>query len=212
METFHRSGRNKDTDAELVAATKCGDTHAFEKLVLRHERRVLAAAQRITNNREDAEDVVQESFHKAFLHLDSFQEESRFSTWLRTIVMNEAFMLLRRKRRGFGASPDIHDDDLKSAPLELTDLSPSPEEWCWRNERTELLTEAIHRLGPVAQKTIMLHNLEEYSIEKTARMLGTSIGTVKSRLSRGRRMLRGALNPELLHGINAAGPAGAHRC
>jgi RNA polymerase sigma-70 factor (ECF subfamily) len=74
------------------------------------------------------------------------------------------------------------------------------------------LTEAIHRLGPVAQKTIMLHNLEEYSIEKTARMLGTSIGTVKSRLSRGRRMLRGALNPELLHGINAAGPAGAHRC
>src|SRR5208283_5870342 len=90
METLLRSGRDQDTDAGLVAAAKGGDAHAFEKLVLRNERRVIAAAERITNNREDAEDVVQESFHKAFLHLDSFQEASRFSTWLRSIVMNEA--------------------------------------------------------------------------------------------------------------------------
>jgi RNA polymerase sigma-70 factor (ECF subfamily) len=101
--------------------------HAFEKLVLRHERRVLAAAQRITNNREDAEDVVQESFHKAFLHFDSFQEASRFSTWLRSIVINEALMLLRRRRRVFEVLPDIHDDDLKPAPLEMIDMGPSPE-------------------------------------------------------------------------------------
>jgi len=212
METFHRNGRDKDPDAELVAFAKGGDAQAFEKLVLRHQRNVLAAAQRITNNREDAEDVVQESFHKAFLHLDSFQEESRFSTWLRTIVMNEAFMLVRRRRRVYEVLPDGHDDDLKSVSWEFIDVSPSPEESCWRNERTELLTEAIHRLGPVTQKTIMLHSLEEYSIEKTARMLGTSIGAVKSRLFRGRRMLRGTLNPKLLHGISAAGPAGAHRC
>ena len=212
METFHRNGRDKDPDAELVAFAKGGDAQAFEKLVLRHQRNVLAAAQRITNNREDAEDVVQESFHKAFLHLDSFQEESRFSTWLRTIVMNEAFMLLRRKRRVFGVSPDIHDDDLKSAPLEFIDLSPSPEEWCWRNERTELLTEAIHRLCPKIQETIMLHNIEEHSIEETARILGTSINAVKSRLFHGRRLLRGTLNPMLLHGLNAAGRAGVQRC
>ena len=212
METFHRSGRNKDTDAELVAATKCGDTHAFEKLVLRHERRVLAAAQRITNNREDAEDAVQEGFHKAFLHLDSFQEASRFSTWLRSIVINEALMLLRRRRRVFEVLPDIHDDDLKSAPLELIDLNPSPEESCWRNERTELLAEAIHRLCPKIQETIVLHNIDEHPIEDTARMLGTSISSVKSRLFRGRQMLRERLNPELLHGITAAGPAGAQRC
>jgi RNA polymerase sigma-70 factor (ECF subfamily) len=81
-----------------VAATKCGETHAFEKLVFRYKRRVFAVAQRITNNREDAEDVVQESFHKAFLHLDDFQEKSRFSNWLTRIAMNEAFMLLRRRR------------------------------------------------------------------------------------------------------------------
>jgi len=69
----------KDPDATLVTATKSGDTHAFETLVSRYKRRALAMAQRITNNREDAEDVVQESFHKAFLHLGAFQEKSRFS-------------------------------------------------------------------------------------------------------------------------------------
>src|SRR6201981_2568567 len=91
---------NKHSDDALVAATKHGDTQAFEELVLRHKQRVLAVAQRVTNNREDAEDVAQESFHKAFLHLGAFQERSRFSTWLTRIAMNEAFMLLRR-RRGF---------------------------------------------------------------------------------------------------------------
>jgi RNA polymerase sigma-70 factor, ECF subfamily len=212
METFHRSGGEEDTDSELVAAAKCGDAYAFEKLVLRHERRVLAAAQRITNNREDAEDAVQEGFHKAFLHLDSFQQKSRFTTWLRTIVMNEAFMLLRRRRRVFEVLPDIHDDDLKSAPLELIDLNPSPEESCWRNERSKLLAEAIHRLCPKIQETITLHNIEEHTVEETARMLGTSIGAVKSRLFHGRQMLRESLNPELLQGITAAGPAGAQRC
>lgn len=212
MEAFHRNGRDKDPDAELVAVAKGGDAQAFEKLVLRHQRNVLAAAQRITNNREDAEDVVQESFHKAFIHLRSFQETSRFATWLRTIVINEAFMLLRRRRRVHEVLPDGHDDDLKPASWEFIDLSPSPEESCWRSERTELLAEAIHRLGPKIQKTILLHNLEEHSIEKTARILGTSASAVKSLLFRGRRMLRGALNPELLHGVNAAGPAGAQRC
>ncbi|HYT19788.1 MAG TPA: sigma-70 family RNA polymerase sigma factor, partial [Candidatus Polarisedimenticolia bacterium] len=98
METSCGIGINKDSDGKLVAAAKRGDRQAFEELVLRHKQRVLAVARRITNNREDAEDVTQESFHKAFLHLDTFQEKSRFSTWLTRIAMNEAFMLLRRRR------------------------------------------------------------------------------------------------------------------
>src|SRR5258707_12120528 len=96
MGTFRAIRIDEDSDAELVAATKCGETHAFEKLVFRYKRRVLAVAQRITNNREDAEDGGQESFHKAFLHLDDFQEKSRFSTWLTRIATNKAFMFLRR--------------------------------------------------------------------------------------------------------------------
>src|ERR1700752_5692 len=94
----------------LVAATKHGDTQAFDELVLRHQQRVLTVAQRITNNREDAEDVAQESFTKAFLHLDAFQEKSRFSTWLTRIAMNEAFMLLRRRRGTVEVLPENADD------------------------------------------------------------------------------------------------------
>src|SRR5246127_5686987 len=85
-------------DALLVAAAKARDTRAFELLVERHERRIFSMAQRITRNREDAEDVVQQSFQKAFVHLKKFQGSSLFHTWLTRIAINEALMLLRRKR------------------------------------------------------------------------------------------------------------------
>src|SRR5260370_21654849 len=127
METFRASGVDKDSDAALVAATKSGETHAFEKLVVRYERRVFAVAQRITNNREDAEDVAQESFHKAFLHLDAFQEKSRFSTWLIRIAMNEAFMLLRRRPGIVEALPENPDDGMRSKWEAFFDRSPNPE-------------------------------------------------------------------------------------
>ena len=100
-----RGAINRDSDAALVAATRRGETHAFAELVLRHKQRVFAVVQRITKNREDSEDVIQESFHKAFLHLDGFQEKSEFSTWLVRIAMNEAFMVLRRKRRAVEVLP-----------------------------------------------------------------------------------------------------------
>ena len=106
MEAFRATSRDKDSDGALVTAAKRGDTRAFEQLVFRHKRRALATAQRITRNREDAEDVVQESFLKAFRHLASFEEKARFSSWLTRIVMNEAYMLLRPKRRVMEVLPD----------------------------------------------------------------------------------------------------------
>src|SRR5246127_1703374 len=123
METFHASERvtDKDPDAALVGATKSGDTYAFETLVSRYKRRALAMAQRITNNREDAEDVVQESFHKAFLHLSAFQEKSRFSTWLTRIAMNEALMLLRRRRAVFEVLPGGPDNDVSAGSEAFVD-------------------------------------------------------------------------------------------
>ena len=212
METFRASGVDKDSDAALVAATKSGETHAFEKLVVRYERRVFDVAQRITNNREDAEDVVQESFHKAFIHLGDFQEKSRFSTWLIRIAMNEAFMLLRRRRGVLEVLPESNDDGVESVSEAFVDQRPSPEESCWRRERTELLTEAINRLGPKIRSTILLSDLEEHSLEETAQILGTSISAVKSRLFQGRRKLRGTVNPGLLWGVCAAAPAEAQSC
>jgi RNA polymerase sigma-70 factor, ECF subfamily len=212
METSCATSINKDSDGTLVDTAKRGDTQAFEELVLRHKQRVLAVAQRITNNREDAEDVMQESFHKAFLHLDAFQEKSRFSTWLTRIAMNEAFMLLRRRRGVFEVLPESPDDGMKSSSEAFVDQSPNPEESCWRRERTELLTEAINRLGPNIRSTILLRDIEERSAQETARLLGTSISAVKARVFQGRRKLRRTLNPGFLRGLYTAGQPEAQHC
>src|SRR5260370_23059145 len=198
MGTSFGIGINKDSDGALVAATKRGDTEAFDELVLRHKQRVLAVAQRITNNREDAEEVAEESFHKAFLHLYAFQEKSRFSTWLTRIAMNEAFMLLRRRRGVVESLPASYDDDMKSSSKAFVDQSPNPEESCSQRERKQLLTEAINRLGPAIRTTILLRDIEERSIKETTQILGTSITAVKARIFQGRRKLRGSVHRALL--------------
>ena len=194
MTRFSATRANECSDSALVAATKRGDRKAFEELVRRHERRVFAVAQRITNNREDAEDVVQESFHNAFVHLDDFQQKSLFSTWLTRIAMNQALMVLRRRRRLLEVLPESSDEGVKSASEVFVDRTPNPEESCWRRERTEVLTEAINRLSPIIRRTVVLRDIEERSVEETARILGASIAAVKSRISRGRRNLSGAVN------------------
>jgi len=128
METVQVINLAKESDEALVAAAKCGDTEAFGDLVLRHEQKVLAVAQRITNNREDAQDVAQETFHKAFCHLNTFQEKSRFSTWMTRIAMNEAFMLLRRRRGALEVLPESPVDGEESFSEKFIDQRPSPEE------------------------------------------------------------------------------------
>jgi len=194
-----------------VAATKRGDAQAFEELVLRHRQKVVAVAQRITNSREDAEDVTQESFHKAFLHLNAFQEKSRFSTWLTRIAMNEAFMLLRRRRGIVEVLPENPDDGMRSNWEAFADRSPNPEESYLRRERTELLTEAINRLGPKVRTTMLLRDIEERSAEETARILGTSIAAVKARVFQGRRKLRRTVNAGLFPGVYECGRAEGRR-
>jgi RNA polymerase sigma-70 factor (ECF subfamily) len=189
---------NKHSDEALVTATKQGDAQAFEELVLRHRQRVLAVAQRITNNREDAEDVAQDSFHKAFVHLGAFQERSRFSSWLTRIAMNEAYMLLRRRRRVREVLLEGPEDAPESVSTEFVDQCPSPEESCWRRERTELLTKAVNRLRPGIRSAILLRAFEERTVEETAQILGTSASAVKARVFYARRELRGTVNFELL--------------
>lgn len=201
MKVSYGTGISKDSDGALVTATKRGDTWAFEELVPRHRQRALAVAQRITNNWEDAEDAAQESFHKAFLHLNAFQEKSQFSTWLTRIAINEAFMLLRRRRGTFEVLPESSDNDTKSRSEAFVDQSPDPEESCWRRERTQLLIEAIDRLGPTIRTAILLSDIEQRSLKETARILGASIATVKARVFRGRRKLRESLHRGLLRGV-----------
>ena len=211
METFCTTNTNKHSDEALVAVAKRGDAQAFEELVLRHRQKVLAVAQRITNNREDAEDVTQESLHKAFLHLDAFQEKSQFSTWLTRITMNEAFMLLRRRRGIVEVLPENPDDGMKPSLEVFVDQKLNPEESCLQRERTEILSEAINRLGPSVRSAILLRHIEERSVEETARILGTSISAVKARVFQGRRKLHKTLNLGFLRGLYAAGPQEADR-
>jgi RNA polymerase sigma-70 factor (ECF subfamily) len=211
MRTSCTISTNKHSDETLVAATKRGDAQAFEELVLRHRQKVLAVAQRITNNWEDAEDVAQESLHKAFLHLDAFQEKSKFSAWLTRIAMNEAFMLLRRRRGVFQVLPENPDDGTKTSPEAFVDQSLNPEESCWQSERTEILTAALNRLGPKVGSTILLRDVEGRSIQETARILGASISAVKARVFHGRRKLRRTLKPVFLRELRAAGRREASR-
>ncbi|MDQ1406070.1 MAG: polymerase sigma-70 factor, subfamily [Acidobacteriaceae bacterium] len=212
MEDFQAYGVDKQSEGMLVTAAKRGNAPALEELVLRHERRVFAVAQRITNNREDAEDVVQETFHKVFLHLDSFQEKSRFSTWLTRIAMNEAFMLLRRRRGVFEDLPDSTDEAAKSESEIFVDQRPNPEEACAQREHTQLLSEAINRLGPTVRTAILLRDIQERSVEEAAQILGTTRSAVKARVFQGRRKLRRIVNSGLLWKPYASPPRQAQRC
>jgi RNA polymerase sigma-70 factor, ECF subfamily len=199
MEASLATDIQRDPDRTLVTAAKRGDSHAFETLMSRHKRKVFAVALRITRNREDAEDVVQESFHKAFLNLRGFQQASQFSTWLTRITFNEAYMVLRRRRRVPEVLPLTPHDDVNFVPEAFVDQKPNPEESCRRREHSELLTNAINRLGPTIRKTIWLRMVEERSVEETAQMLDTSVSAVKSRVCRGRRELSGTVNRALLY-------------
>jgi RNA polymerase sigma-70 factor, ECF subfamily len=184
-----------EEDALLVAAAKARDTRAFELLVERHERKIFLMVQRMTRNREDAEDVVQQSFQKAFVHLKKFQGKSLFGTWLTRIAINEALMLMRRKR-GVHEVP-IEESNTKTdsgLPLYFRDPAPNPEDSCLDREQEQILSAALNKLGPGIRRAIELRDLAELSIGETALVMGLSVTAVKCRVFRGRRKLRQRLN------------------
>ncbi len=181
-------------EAALVAGAKIGDAAAFELLVQRHERKIFSLAQRITRNREDAEDVVQQSFQKAFIHLKNFEGESLFSTWLTRIAINEALMLLRR-RRGSREVPmaESNTEDETALPLDIPDAGPNPEDSCLQREQERILSAAVNELTPGMRKAIELRELGELSTGETAQIMGLSVGAVKARVFHGRRKLQKTL-------------------
>src|SRR5258707_9704398 len=181
-------------DAALVARARTGDTCAFELLVQRHNGKIFALAQRITRNREDAEDVVQQSFQKAFIHLKKFQGESLFSTWLTRIAINEALMLLRRRRGTHEVPIEESSTKAESAlPLDFLDSAPNPEDSCLDREQKQILSAALNKLRPGIRKAIELRELGELSTGETALVMGLSVAAVKGRVFHGRRKLRETL-------------------
>jgi RNA polymerase sigma-70 factor (ECF subfamily) len=181
-------------DAPLVAGAKTGDARAFELLVQRHEGKIFSLAQRMTRNREDAEDVVQQSFQKAFIHLKKFEGDSLFSTWLTRIAINEALMLLRR-RRGTREVPiaESNTEDETALPLDIPDGAPNPEDSCLQREQERIISAAVNELRPGTRKAIELRELGELSTGETAQVMGLSVGAVKARVFHGRRKLRETL-------------------
>jgi RNA polymerase sigma-70 factor (ECF subfamily) len=183
----------RDEYAFLVAA-KRGDPVAFENLCKQSASTVFRVARRMMRNNEDAEDVVQESFQQAFIHLKSFNGDSRFSTWLSRIAINAALMKLRKKRLRDVSLDESPESEQRSSPIDVEDQSLNPEQLYAEKEHQRILSEAMKDLTPGMRKAIELRELEERSTEETARIMGISIGAVKARVFHGRRKLRERLN------------------
>jgi RNA polymerase sigma-70 factor (ECF subfamily) len=179
-----------EDESALVAAAKNGDAQAFEVLVKRHERKVFFVALRITRNKEDAEDVVQQSFQNTFVHLNSFVGRSSFSTWLTRVAINEALLLLRKRGSRTVLFDDMDRNEDAATLLEVPDLTPDPETNYSRRERGRMLSSAINELPCRTRRAIQLRELDERSTEETARIMGISVGAVKARVFQGRRKLR----------------------
>ncbi len=193
----------KDDEPLLVAAAKAGDIAAFETLVGRYEHKIFRLTQNITQNREDAEDAMQEAFLKAFEHLAEFQGNSRFYTWLVRIAVNQALMKLRKRRPNQISLDEEVDTGEDMVAREVEDWGPSPEERYEQTELAQILSSVIGELEPAFRIVFQLRDIEELSTEETADALGLSVPAVKSRLLRARLKLRQKLNRYFRRGENS---------
>jgi RNA polymerase sigma-70 factor (ECF subfamily) len=177
-------------DEVLVAAAVRGSSAAFETLFQRYHKRMFNIALSRLQNAEDAEDAVQQAFQQAYVHLKSFQGQARFSTWLTRITINEALMLLRKRRPGHLSIEGHQTVDEESFALEIRDTAITPEEQYGQKELHNVLSGAIDELRPILKTVVNLSEIGELSTSKTAETLGIRIGTVKARTFRARRLLR----------------------
>ncbi len=195
MEAIQSKVGEPTDEQVLVQAARQGDIGAFEELVKRYDRNVFRIANHITQNREDAEDVVQDAFLKAYQNLGQFQGQSKFYTWLVRIAVNEALMRLRRRRpeRMVSLDEDIKTDE-DSMPREVADWAPNPEQLYTQAELKDILGKTIQGLPPSFRTVFVLRDVEGLSTEETADALELSVPAVKSRLLRARLQLRERLN------------------
>lgn len=176
------------SESELVQRAQNRDEAAFGELMRRNASTSFRLALSVLKDRQDAEDEVQNSFFNAWRRLGTFQFESRFSTWFRTIVMNQSLMRLRVIKRANLQSLDESGD--ADRPREYPTNDPSPEQTLSRNQITEHLRAETRRLPPLLREVLVLRDFEERPMEEIAARLGITEAAVKSRLSRARNMLR----------------------
>jgi RNA polymerase sigma-70 factor, ECF subfamily len=185
----------------LVNEAKAGDYSAFEELVNRYEKKIYRLGMNITGNQEDAEDVLQEAFLKAFEHLPDFREDSRFYTWVVRIAVNQALMKLRKRRTSREVPmEDSEGENGEAIVHEFADWKPNPEQQYARAELEGILQGAVNNLPPGFRTVFYLRDVEGLSTEETAEMLNLSVGAVKARLFRARLRLRDELSKNFKRG------------
>jgi RNA polymerase sigma-70 factor, ECF subfamily len=196
MATIQTQGTEEiHPDILLVNQAREGDVQAFEQLVKQYDRQIFRIAQHITQNREDAEDVVQDAFLKAYQKLHQFEGNSKFYTWLVRIAVNESLMRLRKRHTGRMVSIDEDVETPEgSMPRDLAEWRPNPEVMYEQTELAEILRKTIQGLPPGFRVVFALRDVEGLSTEETAEALALSVPAVKSRLLRARLQLRERLS------------------
>lgn len=181
-------------DERLVAAAKSGEHVAFSELWNRHSKKAFNTMYRITRNQQDAEDALQEAFLKAFVHMNTFDGRSTFSTWLTRIAINSALMILRRRRAHPETSMDWSADGETWQEWEMVDRRANTEEHYAKEESNRHLRRAIQRLRPALRDIVEMQQVHDCSVKELAEIAGVSVAATKSRLLRARTVLRRALH------------------
>jgi RNA polymerase sigma-70 factor, ECF subfamily len=189
--TLRCSEKDVPTDDQmLVVKAKSGHSVAFGELYERHRSRIYGSVFRILRNRQDAEDAVQHSFQHAFTHLHRFREDAAFSTWVTRIAINEALIMLRRRRVTTQVSETNGYDFHPTSPIDVADDGPTPEQAFAGKESRIVVIHAIRRLRKNLRTVALLREVQGLSNAETARRLGLTLSAVKARASRARRQLR----------------------
>lgn len=179
-----------ETDDELVRRSQGDDERSFGELVNRYESKVYSLALKMLRNPEDAEDVLQDTFLRAYRGIKSFQGNSTFSTWVYRITANSALMRLRKKQL---PTVSIEDADEREAPINIADWAPGPVEQLLSQETQSVMNEAIDALPAEFRQVFVLRDIEELSNADVADILDLSVAAVKSRLHRARLKVRNRL-------------------
>lgn len=195
--TAQKPNRADCDESALIERVCNGDRDAFYGLIEPYQRAVFLAAYSILQNEGDAEEVAQEAILKALVHLQGFRRESKFSTWLIQIAVNEARMRLRKDKRRLYDSLDEprKDDDGDYTPRDFADWREIPSEQLEHKELREALQRAIRSLPVIYREVFVLRDVQHMSIAETAAALGITVASVKSRLLRARLQMRDALAP-----------------
>jgi len=198
------NGGLRGADAALPPANPSDYSAAFENIWQAHAKQLLRVTQRITNNREDAEDALQDSFLRAYVHLRSFDGRSSLATWLTRIAINSALLLLRRRASASQLSIDDSGGYVTNHEfVEVADHTPNPEALYAQLEQHEILRSGICALPPAIRQAVELQALEDRSVKETAERMGLSISATKSRIFHAKAALRKSLQPKFVRPARA---------